>query len=259
MPSGLLPVATPAAGTSALNPQAVVETFLARLAAGDVSGAGGLLADDVVYTNVGLPTLHGRRRVVRALSALGGPRLSFEVYLHAITASGPVVLTERTDVICAGPVRDAVLGGRPLRRPGRAGHALAGCVRLPRLHPCSRARPARCRGSGDSGRPRRPRWRPRPAATEGARFSARPAPDRQYSSAVDPRGRCAVAGPAPAPVRVDLPVGDQVVRGRVGDRRRDHVARPDVGAACRRRAPACRRARGRTPGRSRRPCGRRHR
>lgn len=105
MPSGLLPVATPAAGTSALSPQAVVETFLARLADGDVSGSGALLADDVVYTNVGLPTLNGRRRVVRALSALGGSRFSFEVYLHAITATGPVVLTERTDVICAGPVR----------------------------------------------------------------------------------------------------------------------------------------------------------
>jgi limonene-1,2-epoxide hydrolase len=116
MPSGLLPVATPAAGINALNPQAVVETFLARLAGGDVSGAGVLLADDVVYSNVGLPTIHGRRGVVRALSALGapparrsregrGPRFSFEVYLHAITATGPVVLTERTDVICAGPVR----------------------------------------------------------------------------------------------------------------------------------------------------------
>jgi limonene-1,2-epoxide hydrolase len=105
MPSGLLPVATPAAGTNALNPQAVVETFLARLADGDVSGAGVLLADDVVYSNVGLPTIHGRRRVVRALSALAGPRFSFEVYLHAITATGPVVLTERTDVICGGPVR----------------------------------------------------------------------------------------------------------------------------------------------------------
>lgn len=94
-----------AAGTNALNPQAVVETFLARLAEGDISGAGALLAEDVVYSNVGLPTIHGRRRVVRALAALGGPRFRFEVYLHAITATGPVVLTERTDVIAAGPVR----------------------------------------------------------------------------------------------------------------------------------------------------------
>ena len=108
MPSGLLPVAfdpRSAAGTHALSPQAVVETFLARLADGDVGAAGALLADDVVYSNVGLPTLRGRRRVTRVLGLLGGTRFSFEVYLHAITATGPVVLTERTDVICAGPVR----------------------------------------------------------------------------------------------------------------------------------------------------------
>jgi limonene-1,2-epoxide hydrolase len=33
------------------------------------------------------------------------PWIGFEVYLHAITADGAVVLTERTDVVQFGPVR----------------------------------------------------------------------------------------------------------------------------------------------------------
>ena len=31
--------------------------------------------------------------------------MGFEVYLHSISAEGPVVLTERTDVIVVGPFR----------------------------------------------------------------------------------------------------------------------------------------------------------
>jgi limonene-1,2-epoxide hydrolase len=87
------------------DPQAVVEAFLAALAAADLSGATALLDERVAYTNVGLPTVHGRRGVRRVLAGLERPGFSFEVYLHAIAADATVVLTERTDVLCFGPVR----------------------------------------------------------------------------------------------------------------------------------------------------------
>ena len=64
-----------------------------------------LLADDVEYTNVGLPSIRGREKVTRALSGLTRPNVGFEVYLHSISADGPVVLTERTDVILFGGFR----------------------------------------------------------------------------------------------------------------------------------------------------------
>jgi limonene-1,2-epoxide hydrolase len=86
-------------------PQAVTEAFLAALAASDLDSAMAYLSDDVVYTNVGLPTMRGRDRVSRALGMLSRPDATFEVYLHSISADGPVVLTERTDVIVLGPFR----------------------------------------------------------------------------------------------------------------------------------------------------------
>jgi limonene-1,2-epoxide hydrolase len=101
MTHGLLPVRT----AHPTDPQSVVESFLAALAEPDLAGAGALLDEAVVYTNVGLPTIRGRRRVVRVLSLLDRPGCRFEVYLHAVAADGAVVLTERTDVIELGRVR----------------------------------------------------------------------------------------------------------------------------------------------------------
>ena len=80
-------------------PRPVVEAFLDALAAPDLERAAELLADDVVYTNVGLPSVVGRDKVVNVLRPLAGPSASFEVYVHAISATGSVVLTERTDVL----------------------------------------------------------------------------------------------------------------------------------------------------------------
>ena len=93
------------AATSPSDPQVVVEAFLAALAVPDLHTAIGLLDERIVYTNVGLPTIHGRQRVQRVLAGMQRPSISFEVYLHAIATHGPVVLTERTDVLCFGPVR----------------------------------------------------------------------------------------------------------------------------------------------------------
>ncbi len=94
-----------AASSGLTSPPHVVEDFLSALAAPDIDRAETLMSDDIAYTNVSLPTIHGRKRVAEVLRGLEGPRLGFEVYLHALSAEGPVVLTERTDVILVGPVR----------------------------------------------------------------------------------------------------------------------------------------------------------
>jgi limonene-1,2-epoxide hydrolase len=112
MPHGLLPIAAADAAPGLTEPQAVVEAFLAALMATDLDAALELVDDDLVYTNVGLPTIYGRDRLAKAFAgmekAFAGmerPAIGFEAYLHAISADGPVVLTERTDVITWGRFR----------------------------------------------------------------------------------------------------------------------------------------------------------
>jgi limonene-1,2-epoxide hydrolase len=81
-------------------PMLLVERFLDLLCAKDIEGAVELLAVDVEYANVGLPTVHGRKRVRWILrAALGLAGAGFEAYVHAISANGSSVLTERTDVL----------------------------------------------------------------------------------------------------------------------------------------------------------------
>jgi limonene-1,2-epoxide hydrolase len=87
-------------------PTEVVEQFLSALAAGEIDTAVDLLASDVVYSNVSLPTVRGREHVRRlARLTLGRPGAGFEVYNHAISAAGNSVLTERTDVLKLGRLR----------------------------------------------------------------------------------------------------------------------------------------------------------
>lgn len=105
MPHGLLPVPAADAPDPLVEPQAVAEAFLAALAAGDLAGALDLVDDDIRYVNVGLPPVRGRRAVGRFLAGLDKPGSSFEVYLHAVSAQGPTVLTERTDVLVFGRLR----------------------------------------------------------------------------------------------------------------------------------------------------------
>lgn len=87
-------------------PTAVVEKFLNSLAEGEIDAAVDLLAPNVEYSNVSLPTVHGRERVRRlGHLTLGRPGAGFEVYNHVISATGNSVLTERTDVIKLGRLR----------------------------------------------------------------------------------------------------------------------------------------------------------
>jgi limonene-1,2-epoxide hydrolase len=92
-------------GKTAQSAAGVVEAFLAALEIPDIDDAAALLADDVEYTNVSLPSNHGRAKVEKLLRTWFVQRgLRFRVHYHAISTEGDVVLTERTDEIRLGPV-----------------------------------------------------------------------------------------------------------------------------------------------------------
>src|SRR6476619_4948877 len=105
MTDAALPDAILSSNGSALTPPQVAEQFLRRLAASDLDGALELIDDDILYTNVSLPSVKGKRMVRRVLSGLDRPGSSFEVYFHSIAADDGTVLPERTDVIVIGRLR----------------------------------------------------------------------------------------------------------------------------------------------------------
>jgi len=81
-----------------------VENFLYALQDEDFETADSLLADNIVWENVGWPTLRGRDRIMKVFRRVEG-RAGFEVKIHRIAADGNAVLTERTDVLIFGRVR----------------------------------------------------------------------------------------------------------------------------------------------------------
>ena len=81
-----------------------VENFLYALQDEDFETADSLLADNIVWENVGWPTLRGRDRIMKVFRR-GQGRAGFEVKIHRIAADGNAVLTERTDVLIFGRVR----------------------------------------------------------------------------------------------------------------------------------------------------------
>jgi limonene-1,2-epoxide hydrolase len=84
------------------DPARVVETFLYALRDKDFDAADATLDDDLVYQNVGLPTIHGRQRTMKFMRRLDRPNGGFDVKIHRIATEGSAVLTERTDVITFG-------------------------------------------------------------------------------------------------------------------------------------------------------------
>lgn len=90
-----------------------VRRFLVLLEARDLDTAMALLDDDIVYTNVSLPTIRGRRDVERGFRSAMGP-MGFRVHFHHIGTDEVdqrtdevdqcTVLTERTDALEFGPV-----------------------------------------------------------------------------------------------------------------------------------------------------------
>lgn len=92
--------------TAVKTPIQTVEGFLYAMRDEDFDAMAEALDDDVIYQNVGLPIIRGRRRTVGALRRLLDlPRAGLDVKIHRIAADGGSVLTERTDVLLYGPVR----------------------------------------------------------------------------------------------------------------------------------------------------------
>lgn len=88
-----------------MEPESVVRGFLEQMARGDSRAALEVVDDNIVYTNVGLPTVHGRARVARVLGLLDRPLLGFGVDTINLASDGPVVLTERIDELRLGRLR----------------------------------------------------------------------------------------------------------------------------------------------------------
>lgn len=93
---------------SSITEETVVETFLpAALRDRDFDLVSSLLADDVVYENVGYPTFRGAQRIVKAFRDMESrtPMVKWDVEIHRIASSGASVMTERTDSIIIGRFR----------------------------------------------------------------------------------------------------------------------------------------------------------
>ncbi len=94
------------APAATLTPTETVRTFLEALQDGDSAAALTLVDPGLEWRNTGLPTLRGRR-ATGSLKAMEKRGIGFAVAIHQIAADGPVVLTDRTDVIRYGPVSTA--------------------------------------------------------------------------------------------------------------------------------------------------------
>ena len=89
--------------TPTTDPADVVMRFLRALAAFDVDAALDLVAEDLVYSNVSLPTMYGRDRPERiARPWLRPGRMGFNVHLNHVATEGNVVLTDRIDELNYG-------------------------------------------------------------------------------------------------------------------------------------------------------------
>jgi limonene-1,2-epoxide hydrolase len=100
------PSATPEA-ISALgaDPAKVVTAFLEALAGNDTETAVDLVADDLIYENVSLPTIRGKQRFANGARTMAKRNVGFDVRIHRIAAAGTTVLTERTDALFYGRFR----------------------------------------------------------------------------------------------------------------------------------------------------------
>lgn len=83
----------------------IVTDFLEALERFDTPAALDLLSPDVTYQNVPFPPARGHDAVAEQLAGMARLMRSFEVRMHHVASNGPVVLTERTDVLGVGPVR----------------------------------------------------------------------------------------------------------------------------------------------------------
>jgi limonene-1,2-epoxide hydrolase len=87
---------------AAPTPLTIVNRFFEAMAAQDLEAGTRLLHEDIVYQNVPFPADRGKNAVVRRLKSFEHLVTKFEVRMVNIAANGPIVLTERVDVL-SGP------------------------------------------------------------------------------------------------------------------------------------------------------------
>jgi limonene-1,2-epoxide hydrolase len=98
-------------------PTEVVQEFCAAFATNDVDTIAGLLADDVVYHNVGMEPAVGKEASLASIKGFLDMSESLAFDIHRIAANGDTVLTERTDTFTINGVKApiAVMGAFDLR------------------------------------------------------------------------------------------------------------------------------------------------
>jgi limonene-1,2-epoxide hydrolase len=84
-----------------MTPQQTVEKFINAWNTGDMAGAFGMMADDIVWHNIPMEPAVGMAGV-QALMGTFPPVEGTEWITHHIAANGKVVLTERTDKFLVG-------------------------------------------------------------------------------------------------------------------------------------------------------------
>ena len=87
-----------------MTPEQTVTAFLHALETQDHNLVATLLAPDLSYTNVSLPTIKGGQRVATLFEKVLRRGTGFGVKIHSIAASDDTVMTERTDIIKLGPL-----------------------------------------------------------------------------------------------------------------------------------------------------------
>jgi limonene-1,2-epoxide hydrolase len=78
-------------------PVEAVQEFCAAFAAKDVDTIASLLADDVVYHNVGMAPAIGKEASLAMIQGFLDMAEKMDFTIHRIAANGDTVLTERTD------------------------------------------------------------------------------------------------------------------------------------------------------------------
>ena len=98
-------------------PTQVVQEFCAAFAANDVDTIASLLADDVVYHNVGMAPAVGKEASLATIQGFLDMAETMTFEIHRIAANGDSVLTERTDTFTINGTQApiAVMGTFDLR------------------------------------------------------------------------------------------------------------------------------------------------
>lgn len=85
-------------------PEEVVTRFLQALENQDHDLVAALLAPDLRYTNVSLPTIKGGPLVAKIMKLGLRKGTGFAVQTHRLAVNGDIVMTERTDILKVGPL-----------------------------------------------------------------------------------------------------------------------------------------------------------